>query len=192
MRKGRKVEEFQIRHTPAVLRFDENHWEFTIEVDGREFRGDNPKELKLQADAFVAKHEGLKWEPLIVIDPDPFGSEPTLSYRRMFRAKSGREMAYRKWRIQGKDEAHWDMSAGTEGTPGFVADPPRAMDRVIPFTPARWKALVDLEAALKAAIASAKERLEKILREGDLDAFLEEAGRRGPPAILFDPGKGDK
>lgn len=196
MRKGRKLKDYSIEGRTAVLRWDPYSWVFTVEVEGRTFEGETPKELKLQAEAFLKGHDKLRWNPIISVEPSPYGSSLELRYHRYFKADGGGDKKiYRRWRVPGMvGSDHSMVRADTadilEGEPGDVDNGPRLKDRVLPYTPERWKALRELEKALETALAAAHARFEKILSEGDLDAFLANVGRRGPQAILFEPGKG--
>lgn len=197
MSKGRKIEEYGIEGRTAVLRFDAHTLVFTLEVEGRTFEGETPKELKLQAQAFLRGHDKLEWRPVIAVETSPYASTLELRYHRYFEADNGEKKLYRRWRVPGVvgsdgSAFHTDTADMTEGQPGDVDHGPRLKERMLPYTPERWKALRDLEKAIQAALEAARAKLEKILSEGDLDAFLENAGRRGPQTILFGPEKGTK
>lgn len=195
MSKGRKIGEYRIEGRTAVLRWDAFKLLFTMEVGGRTFEGETPKELKLQAEAFVKGHDRLEWRPIIAVESSPYASTLEMRYHRYFQADGADGKLHRRWRVPGVvGSDHSQMRTDTadilEGEPGDVDHGPGKTERILPYTPERWKALRELDKAIHAALESARERLEKILSEGDLDAFLANVGRRGPQAILFGPGKG--
>jgi hypothetical protein len=196
-RDGKKIEEFKIylnsRSYPATLRMTDQ-FEFILEVNQLRFRGNNPKDLIHQAQMQLENEDGLKWSPIILVDPDL--EEGRLNFKRLFQAKSrdGKEV-WRSWRFDGDDERQLTTWNRTEvetherlegGVPGDRADGPRVKDREMEYTPERWTAIVKLDQMLEEARKAVSEKLSDIIRKGDLDLFLKRATQQGTLRLIFD------
>lgn len=196
-REGKKINEFKLYLNsysyPAVLRMSEQH-QFTLEVNQLRFEGPTPKDLIRQAQMQLENEHGLEWAPIILIDPDL--EDGRLNFRRIFSATSrDGKGVWRRWCFNGDDEkqvCHWYR--GTEiktlgllegAVPGDRADGAKLKERALPYTSARWTALVKLDEMLDQAQKAVAKKLSEIINKGDLDAFLARA-TVGTPRLIWD------
>jgi hypothetical protein len=208
-REGKKIREFDlwtenehgnrgVSYT-ATLRMKET-LKFSLEVGGLTFEGDNPRDLEHQAKMQLEDQHDLTWGAIILIDPDL--EDGRLSFRRLFQAKarSGKSV-WRCWRFDGDNEretSRWWRSEEIKtigllegGIPGDRAAGPKLKERNLPYTSARWAAIVKLDEMLDQAQKAIAQKLSDIIQAGDLDGFLARATEQGVPRIIFDePTKG--
>lgn len=207
-RDGKKVQEFELyqyddrgnrssRSYRATLRMTER-FEFILEVNERTYHGNNPKDLIQEAQMEVDGEVGLKWEAVIVVDPN-LQDEGRLTFNRVFRASdSGGKKRWRRWSFGGTDEERrgsWhDREIKTsmilEGaTPGCRDDGPHLGDRILGYTTVRWTLLVKLDEMLRDTRKAVAEKLHDIISVGDVDGFLSTVSLKGSPALLFEESK---
>jgi len=185
---GKTIDTIHVDGHEAVLRMNTRTHEFTLHVEGHEFKGYNPSELIQQATVVVSGHAKLDWQPFILVKTEAYNFE--MEYERGYRAKDGKKEIWRRWHVKGGNEwtSRHRNSEGTlemlEGKPGDVRPGPNLEWRQVPYTPERWKAIRTLDQSVQALIEQAKERLEKILETIDLEKDLVQMANR-TPRLLF-------
>lgn len=202
-REGKKIREFDLwtqnEHGnrgmmyTATLRMKET-LKFSLEVAGLCFEGDNPRDLEHQAKLQLEDEHDLSWSAVILVDPNL--EDGRLNFRRIFQAKarSGKNV-WRLWRFGGDDErpvSRWYRSEEIKttgllegGIPGDRADGPKLKERELPYTAARWAAIVKLDEMLDQAQKAIAQKLSDIIQDGDLDGFLLRA-TQGTPRLIWD------
>jgi len=195
--RGKTIAEWSIDGRPAVLKMDTRTYIFRVEVDGTVFEGDTARELMNQADMFVRGQLKVEWQPMIVIETEPYNFE--LDYYRAFHAVVNRRVFWRYWDVRGVSErgsrSHdfketADIMEGNPGELRSAYDSPKITHRTIPYTAERWRALRALDQNLKETLVKIKERLTEILSTANLDRDLVKMATT--PALLFKSDKPEK
>lgn len=190
---GKTIHTLHVDGHEAVLRMDTRTLEFTLHVEGREFKGHNANDLVQEALLVVRGQDKLNWEPFILIKTEAYNFE--MEYERAYRAKDGKKEIWRRWHVNGGNEwtsrhrSSKDTTEILEGKPGDARPAPNLEWRQVPYTPERWKAIRTLDQSVKALIEQAKERLEEILTKMDLEKDLVRMADRTPRLLFSGEGK---
>lgn len=195
---GKKFDEIRIDfQTKMFLRWHADDMTFTVEAGDAKFHGPVLKDLIEQGRVHLAGWDKVKWEPVIAVSTEIY-SEMVLSYERCFRGKHKGKFVFRQWKMNGQNEHSFgrigrDPESGDvlgAAEPGDVMN--RACGRVIPYTPERWMRIRALAKMLAKAVEDAASKLSELLKQEDLDAFLENAGGGSMPKLVFDAAAAEK
>lgn len=189
---GKKFDEIRIDfQTKMFLRWHADDMSFTVEAGDAKFHGANLKDLIEQGRVHLAGWDKVKWEPVISVSTDIY-SDMSLTYERCYRGKHKGKFVFRKWKMNGENEPCFGR-VGPDADTGdvMVASEPgdvmsRACGRVLPYTPERWTRIRNLAKMLAKAVEDASAKLSEMLKQDDLDVFLENAGGGSMPKLVFD------
>lgn len=185
---GKTIDTLRVDGHEAVLRMNTRTHEFTLHVEGHEFKGHNPSDLIQQAEVVVRGHSKLDWKPFILVKTEAYNFE--MEYERAYRAMDGKKEIWRRWHVNGGNE--WtsrhrgseETAQILEGKPGDVRPAPNLGWRQVPYTPERWEAIRTLDKSIQTLIEQAKAKLETILETIDLEKELVQMANR-TPRLLF-------
>lgn len=184
---GKKIDEIRLDwDTKLVVRYHASRTDptFTVEAGDQSFSGHNLKLLIEQATVHVKGWSNLKWEPVISIETEIY-SEIQIRYSRLFRSRHKGKDVYRHWKIGEVNEGSFGGSWVGEdkaktadqlqnGEPGEVMNH-RGSGRLLPYTHDRWTQLRELSRMIREAMEKTAEKLSEMLKQKDIDVFLENA-----------------
>lgn len=194
--KGKKIDEIDLDWpSKLIVRYHSNRYnpEFTVEAGDKSFHGHNLKLLIEQGSVHMKGWSDLKWEPVISVDTEIY-SEICLQYSRMFRSKHKGQNVYRSWKVGDVNEGSFGSRYRDEkqttadrldgGEPGDVMNC-RERGRILPYTHDRWTQLRKLSIMLTEAMEKTAEKLSELLKQKDIDSFLESSTGLAPLGLSF-------
>jgi hypothetical protein len=184
---GKKIDEIRLDwDTKLVVRYHASRYSpsFTVEVGDKSFTGKNLTALIEEATVYAKGWSELKWSPVILVETEIY-SEIRISYSRAFRSRHKGKEVFRQWRVgevnEGSFGSGWvkEDAAKTAdrldgGEPGEVMSH-RGSGRILPYTHDRWTQLRELSRKVHEAMERTAEKLSEMLKQDDVDKFLESA-----------------
>lgn len=180
---GKKIDEIRLDWDSCLTVRYHSHPRnptFTVEGGDGSFTGTNLSLLIEQATVHVKGWSELKWEKVILLETEIY-SEIKISYSRCFKAKFKGKDVFRQWRVGDENEGSLggfrddknktaDRFDGAE--PGEVMHR-RGSGRILPYTNDRWAQIRELSKKLNEMMDKTAEKLSELLKEKDIDPFLE-------------------
>jgi len=183
---GKKIDEIKLDwDTTLVVRYHSSRHNptFTVEAGDNSFAGTDLKNLIEQATVYIKGWSDLKWEPVIAIDTEIY-SDIELRYSRFFKSRHKGKDVFRQWKVGEENESGFGSKYREEknhtgdrldgGAPGAVMNS-RDRGRILPYTHDRWTQLRQLSKMVREAMDKTSEKLSEMLKQKDIDTFLEDA-----------------
>ena len=183
---GKKIDDIRLdwdSHLIVRYHSSRNNPTFTVEAGDESFNGTDLKRLIEQATVHIKGWSDLKWDPVIAIDTEIY-SDIELRYSRFFKSRHKGKDVFRQWRIGEENESGFGSKYREEkqntgdrldgGEPGSVMSS-RDRGRILPYTHDRWTQLRQLSKMVREAMDKTSEKLSEMLKQKDIDTFLEDA-----------------